>query len=64
MPKAAHTEAAEHHEKAAKSHRTTAEHHDKGDHAAASKIADEAQDHSTKAHASSAAAHSKTKSKK
>jgi hypothetical protein len=55
MPKTTHTEAAEHHEKAAKSHRTAAEHHESGDHAAASKYSDEAHGHSTKAHASSSA---------
>jgi len=61
MPKNAHTEDAEHHEKAAKSHRAAAEHHEKGDHATASKHADEAHGHSTKAHESSSTAHSKSK---
>jgi hypothetical protein len=42
MSKTAHTEAAEHHEKAAKSHRAAAEHHENGDHVTASKQADEA----------------------
>jgi hypothetical protein len=62
MPKAAHTEAAEHHERAAKSHRAAADHHDKGDKASGSKHADEAVGHSTKAHAASTAAQSKSKS--
>jgi hypothetical protein len=47
MPKNAHTEAAEHHEK--------------GDHATASKHAEEAHGHSTKAHESSSTARSKSK---
>jgi hypothetical protein len=46
MAKAAHHEAAEHHEKAAKAHRTAAEHHEKNDTAAASKHAVEAHGHS------------------
>jgi hypothetical protein len=53
MPKAAHTDAAEHHERAAKSHRDAADHHDKGDKASGSKHADEAVGHSTKARAAS-----------
>ncbi len=58
MPKAAHHEAAEHHEKAAKAHRTAAEHHDKGDHETAHKHATEAHGHSTKAHETATKAHS------
>ena len=60
MPRTAHHEAAEHHDKASKSHRAAAEHHDKGDHAAAKTHADEAHGHSTKAHTHSTTAQGKT----
>ncbi len=64
MPKSAHTEAADHHEKAAKSHRAAAEHHDKGDHATAGRHAAEAHGHSAMAHDASAGAHKKSSSTK
>jgi hypothetical protein len=60
MPKNEHTEAADHHEKAAKSHRTAAEHHEKGDHEAGHKHSEEAQGHSTKARERSSHAHGKS----
>jgi hypothetical protein len=60
MPKNEHNDAAEHPERAAKSHRTAAAHHDKGDHDAGHKHSEEAHGHSSKAHERSTHAHGKS----
>ena len=63
MAKASHTEAADHHEKAARSHRAAAEHHDKGDAATASKHATEAHGHSSGPHEASTKANGRSTAK-
>ena len=62
-PQKAHTDAAEHHEKAAKSHKAAAEHHAKGDTKKAAEHATEAHGHSSKAHEHSTGAHGKSHGK-
>jgi hypothetical protein len=58
MTQALNTQAAEHHEEAAKLHRTAAEHHGKNDHAKAKDCCNKAASKSDEAHKSSAAAKS------
>jgi len=50
MPRDKHRLAAEHHEKAAKSHRTATEHNAKGEHEAGHRRSTEVQEHSENAH--------------
>lgn len=60
MPKDSHSEAAEHHERAAKSHRTAAEHHGRGEHEKGHAASSEAHGHSGRAHESSSRAHTES----
>ena len=60
MPKDSHSEAAEHHERAAKSHRTAAEHHGRGEHEKGHAASSEAHGHSGRAHESSSRAHAES----
>ena len=60
MPREAHTTAAYHHERAAKSHRAAAEHSHRGDHAACAEHALTACAHSAKADEASKLAQEKS----
>ena len=60
MPKDAHTTAAYHHERAAKSHRAAAAQSQKGDHEACVQLAAIACDHSAKGEEASKLAHQKS----
>jgi len=60
MPRDAHTTAAYHHERAAKSHRAAAEQSNQGDHQACEEHALTACGHSTKADEASKLAHEKS----
>ncbi len=64
MAQAANTKAAEHHEMAAKTHRSAAEHHAKGDHTTGKDHAEKSLKHSTDAHGASVEADKKSKSSK